>query len=80
MKAVCLEKDDLMALKDLSPREMVVFAPLCVSVLWMGIYPSPILNGMAVSVEALIHNYDAAILLHTESSSSTLPVLFPSIP
>ena len=75
-----LEKDDLMALKDLSPREMVVFAPLCVSVLWMGIYPSPILNGMAVSVEALIHNYDAAILLHTESSSSTLPVLFPSIP
>jgi NADH-quinone oxidoreductase subunit M len=36
-----LTKESLMRIKDLTPREIAVFAPLVVLVLWMGIYPSP---------------------------------------
>ena len=35
-----LTRDDLKAILDLSPREIAVFAPLILLVLWMGIYPS----------------------------------------
>src|SRR3546814_14243401 len=39
-----LTKEDLMAVRDLNWREKVVFAPLVVLVLWMGIYPAPFLD------------------------------------
>src|ERR1044071_3559467 len=35
-----LEKDDVKAMLDLSPREIAIFVPLILIVLWMGIYPS----------------------------------------
>ena len=55
-----LTKDDLKKILDLSPREMVVFAPLIVMVFWMGIYPMPFLEVMHVSVNNLIDNFEAA--------------------
>jgi NADH-quinone oxidoreductase subunit M len=45
-----LTKEKLTAMLDLSPREIAVFAPLLVLVLWMGIYPQPFLNVMHASV------------------------------
>ena len=56
-----LVKDDLKALKDLSPREIAVFAPLIIMVFWMGIYPSSFIEVMEVSVENLITNYELAL-------------------
>ncbi len=49
-----LTKDKLKALLDLSPREMAVFVPLVLLVLWMGIYPSSFLTPMHASVDNLI--------------------------
>jgi len=56
-----LTKVELKAILDLSPREVVVFAPLILVVLWMGIYPTSFLDVMHVSVENLLTNYNAAL-------------------
>ncbi len=55
-----LEKEDLKAMLDLSPREIAIFLPLILIVLWMGIYPSSFLNIMSPSVQKLVQNYEAA--------------------
>ena len=59
-----LSKDDLLAMKDMNLREKLVFAPLLVLTLWMGIYPMPVLDVMSASVENLIHNYQVATAGH----------------
>ncbi|MSO53635.1 MAG: NADH-quinone oxidoreductase subunit M [Rhodospirillales bacterium] len=55
-----LTKDGLAKILDLSPREIAVFAPLILLVLWIGIYPAPVLDVMHASVENLISQIDAA--------------------
>ncbi len=49
-----LTKDSLKKILDLSAREIVVFAPLVTLVLWMGVYPTPFLDVMHVSVDNLM--------------------------
>ncbi len=49
-----LTKDALKALPDLSVREIAVFAPLIVLVVWMGVYPKPFLDVMHASVDNLV--------------------------
>ena len=55
-----LTKESLKDIVDLSPREIAVFAPLVVVVLWMGIYPVPFLDVMDASVVNLIDRFEAA--------------------
>ncbi len=57
-----LEKEHLKAITDLSAREVAVFAPLVILVLWLGIYPAPFLDVMDASVSNLIANYQQALL------------------
>jgi NADH-quinone oxidoreductase subunit M len=57
-----LTKDHLSSILDLSLREKLVFAPLILVVLWMGIYPMSFLTPMADSVRNLINNYQQATL------------------
>ncbi|MGB1006599.1 MAG: NADH-quinone oxidoreductase subunit M, partial [Thalassobaculaceae bacterium] len=57
-----LDKENLKNILDLSPREIAIFAPLIVLVLWMGIYPAPFLDAMAASVEQLVANYQTALV------------------
>jgi NADH-quinone oxidoreductase subunit M len=56
-----LVREDLKSIMDLSPREIAVFAPMIVVVLWMGIYPSSFLDPMHASVAKLINNYHLAL-------------------
>jgi NADH-quinone oxidoreductase subunit M len=56
-----LEKPALKAIPDLSYREILVFAPLVLLVIFYGFYPAPLLDVTAVSVQKLVSNYDAAI-------------------
>jgi NADH-quinone oxidoreductase subunit M len=53
-------KDKLKALTDLSPREIAVFAPLVLLVLWMGLYPQPFFDVMQASVDQLVDRLDLA--------------------
>ncbi len=56
-----LVKDELKNLLDLSPREVAVFAPLVLLVLWMGIYPSSFTEVYDASIANLIENYRLAL-------------------
>jgi NADH-quinone oxidoreductase subunit M len=41
-----LDKPDNESLTDLSRREMVVMAPLLVGIVWLGLFPGPVLRRM----------------------------------
>ena len=56
-----MDKESLKAIVDLSPREILIFAPLVILVFWMGIYPAAFLDMMAVSVDNLIANFEVAL-------------------
>ncbi|MES1990799.1 MAG: NADH-quinone oxidoreductase subunit M [Pseudomonadota bacterium] len=59
-----LDKEKLKNILDLNRREMITLAPLVATTILFGIYPAPIFHIMAVSVEHLIANYDAALKAH----------------
>ena len=56
-----LEKPNLKAITDMSARETAFMVPLVVLTILFGFYPAPLLNVMAVSVQNLIANYEAAL-------------------
>ncbi len=56
-----LTKASLKGIMDMSPREIAILAPLVVLTIYYGVYPMPILDACAASVEALIRNAQAAI-------------------
>jgi NADH-quinone oxidoreductase subunit M len=58
-----LTKDSLKAILDMNRREVVVFLPLVLLTLWMGIYPNSFLDPMAATVDKLVSDYHSAIKL-----------------
>jgi NADH-quinone oxidoreductase subunit M len=54
-----LVRDDLKTMADLDWREKVVFAPLIVATLWLGIQPQPVLDMMGPTVQAIVERYEA---------------------
>jgi NADH-quinone oxidoreductase subunit M len=49
-----LDKHENEKLTDLTPRELVVLLPLLAGILWIGVYPQPILRRMEPSARAFI--------------------------
>ncbi len=58
-----LTKVDLMDITDLSAREIAIFTPLVILVLWMGIYPAPFLDVFDASVQGLIQSFKSGACL-----------------
>ncbi|MSP42769.1 MAG: NADH-quinone oxidoreductase subunit M [Alphaproteobacteria bacterium] len=56
-----LTKPNLKDIMDMNRREIAVFAPLIIATLWFGVYPMPLLDATAVSVENLIGHYTASL-------------------
>jgi NADH-quinone oxidoreductase subunit M len=56
-----LVRPELKAILDLDRREVLVFAPLVAVALWIGVYPQPFLDVMAVSAQHLIEQHHAAL-------------------
>ncbi len=56
-----LAKPALMGLRDIGPREILVFAPLVALTILFGIYPKPVLDMSAASVAQLLENYQQAV-------------------
>jgi NADH-quinone oxidoreductase subunit M len=54
-----LVRDDLRTMADLDWREKVVFAPLVVATIWLGIQPQPVLDMMGPTVQAIVERYEA---------------------
>jgi NADH-quinone oxidoreductase subunit M len=57
-----LIKESLKSINDMSGRERAIFAPLVVMTLLLGVYPSLVTDIIGPSVEALISNYDTALV------------------
>lgn len=55
-----LEKESLKGILDLDLREMLTIVPLIILTIFFGFYPAPLLDAMAVSVQALVDQYAAA--------------------
>jgi NADH-quinone oxidoreductase subunit M len=66
-----LEKADLKNLLDLGPREIAIFVPLILIVLWMGIYPRSFTDIFGPSVDNLIKTHQTAMSesLHLDTAS-----------
>jgi NADH-quinone oxidoreductase subunit M len=58
-----LVKPALQTIKDLSPREIAILAPLVVITILMGIYPKPVFDVTSTSVAALIDQNKASLAL-----------------
>jgi len=56
-----LEKESLKAMLDLSGREKAILYPLVALTILFGVYPAPIFDVTAASVDALINNYTASL-------------------
>ncbi len=56
-----LEKANLRAITDLNAREIAILAPLVILTILFGVWPAPMLDPSAVSVEALLNNHRAAL-------------------
>jgi NADH-quinone oxidoreductase subunit M len=52
-----LTKDDVRAMPDVNAREIVMFAPLLVLVLWIGIHPATFRNVYAPSLEKALSDF-----------------------
>ena len=58
-----LDKPDLMNFLDLSPREIALFVPLGLLIMWMGVYPTSFIEIMAPAVDRMVGGYHTALLL-----------------
>ena len=66
-----LEKERLKSMLDLSRREIAILAPLAVLTLLFGVYPMPIMDVTAASVDQLVGNYQAALAAAGQLALST---------
>jgi NADH-quinone oxidoreductase subunit M len=60
-----LEKPALMAIADLSRREIAILAPLVVLTLYYGVHPQPVIDASAASAEALVKGFGQALAITT---------------
>ena len=65
-----LEKEKLKGLLDLSPREQLILYPLIALTILFGVYPAPVFDATAASVDLLVNNYTAAIQAAHDVASS----------
>jgi NADH-quinone oxidoreductase subunit M len=56
-----LEKPALRNIADLNPREIAILSPLVILTILFGVWPAPMLDPSAVSVQALLENHRAAL-------------------
>ena len=57
-----LIKESLKSITDMTRRERAIFAPLVVMTILLGVYPALVLDMIGPSVEALVSNYETALL------------------
>jgi len=56
-----LDKPENESLTDLTPRELLVLAPLLAGIIWLGLYPAPVLRRMEPSSRQWVESVQGAI-------------------
>ena len=59
-----IEHEGLEQISDMNRREIFIIAPLIVATILFGVWPMPILDVTASSVDALVSNYQEALAAH----------------
>ena len=59
-------------LKDLNLREKIVFIPILVIIIWLGVYPKPLLTPISTSAETLSQVIAAKIQLTNPATDNTM--------
>jgi NADH-quinone oxidoreductase subunit M len=62
-----IEHEGLETIADMDRREILIIAPLAVATILFGIWPMPILDLTASSVDALVSGYQEALAAHHSS-------------
>ena len=68
-----LIKESLKSITDMRGREKVIFVPLVVMTLLLGVYPALILDVIGPSVAALVETYHSAVDVHFKMSAAASP-------
>jgi NADH-quinone oxidoreductase subunit M len=56
-----LDKDENKSLVDLSPRELAVLLPLLLGIIWMGLYPKPVLARMESATQQYVDHLQPSL-------------------
>jgi NADH-quinone oxidoreductase subunit M len=64
-----LEKPSLAAVKDMTPREILIMAPLVILTLVLGFYPKPVFDTTSGAVNAMIAPYQKAVVAQNGSAA-----------
>ena len=64
---------DSAAMKDLNYRELAMFVPIVVMILWMGISPSIVMDKISPSVEKLLAHYEQSLETARSEAGSLKP-------
>ncbi len=67
-----LEKESLRSITDMNVREIAILAPLIFLTILFGVYPAPIMDVTAASVDNLIANYQSSLAAFEASSVAAL--------
>ncbi|MEP4815378.1 MAG: NADH-quinone oxidoreductase subunit M, partial [Hyphomicrobiales bacterium] len=67
-----LDKESLKSILDMNGREKVILLPLIILTIFFGIYPMPVLDVTAASVDNLIANYQAALAAAGEATKTAV--------
>ena len=62
-----LTKENLLKIQDVTAREIAVFFPLIILIIWMGLYPSYFLNFIHSSVANLLDHMESSLALSNQS-------------
>jgi NADH-quinone oxidoreductase subunit M len=54
-----LDKPDNLHIPDLNRRELAVMVPLIAAIVWLGVYPAPVLRRMQVAAEKFVTSVNA---------------------
>jgi NADH-quinone oxidoreductase subunit M len=66
-----LDKPQMASLRDLNWREFGLLVPILVGILWMGVYPRPVLERMEASVQRLVQTVDVHRAASRQASTLT---------
>jgi NADH-quinone oxidoreductase subunit M len=73
-----LEKKENMEMPDLSSRELVILTPMLALMIWIGVQPTPFLERMEPSVQAVLERVSEGQLEAQAGLEAEAPVTFSS--
>jgi NADH-quinone oxidoreductase subunit M len=69
-----LIKESLRSITDMTARERLIFAPLVVMTLLLGVYPALVTDIIGPSVEALVGHYETAVAEYNPAAAASVQV------